>query len=692
VARSPRSGKRSPESAGKRREFLESTGFPALLKDAYRRWRDHLSPDGQRQARELMAETLNTSTRTISNWMDGVTTPNAYQALRTVLAAAPANAEHLPALDAAFARARNGLDPAAVERARDILRDTRAPAGATWVSHDGGPATIDTSPAATDMEAAAQPAVAERHENLKARLRTLLRTLGDRLANYRGWEDLRPSIEALDRIVDCPTTDLPGRMVSLYDAMVSVASFIDQDNAIAGDAASLFEKLPPDIRRALGDVVATGAPWVRVFPTARATDEEAGSFLTRTELFEPMQAFLDLSLREKLIAQSAVDRIVAELKVADRGGFQAQKAGNRAFGTVRNLIGFAGGIVFTVFLGAVGSQVQQGSQLAQSAGQVFVQGEATIRRLIEGLPADYRAAVDIAMQASRPRLDDVPPAPPAILPERPRQPVWPPRTPLTRWRDRIPGLPEDACPEMITLPAGRFMMGAPKGEEGSDDNERPRREVTVPVFALGRCAVTFAQWDAARQAGAKLPHPADRDWGRGDRPVINVSWHDAQAYCAWLNDRLGLRTGGYRLPSEAEWEYACRAGTQSPFSFGATISTDQANYDGNYTYGRGRKGTYRNQTVPVGSLPANDWGLHEMHGNVLEWCEDGYGTYPANLTGACPLHKDNEKRRVLRGGSWSYFPGVLRSARRLRDAPENRDDVVGFRVARTPGSLAGLTF
>lgn len=239
---------------------------------------------------------------------------------------------------------------------------------------------------------------------------------------------------------------------------------------------------------------------------------------------------------------------------------------------------------------------------------------------------------------------------------------------------------------MITLPAGTFVMGAPKSEARSDDDERPQRQVTVPRFALGRCAVTFAQWDAAREAGAALHVPDDEGWGRGDRPVINVSWNDAQSYCAWLNERLGLtKEAGYRLPSEAEREYACRAGTTTPFSFGATISTDQVNYDGNYTYGAGRKGEYRARTVPVGSLPANPWGLHEMHGNVWEWCEDYFGPYPDRATDAAPLRHDNATWRVLRGGSWVNDPGNLRSAYRGRFAPVGRFNYAGFRLARTPG-------
>jgi formylglycine-generating enzyme required for sulfatase activity len=267
----------------------------------------------------------------------------------------------------------------------------------------------------------------------------------------------------------------------------------------------------------------------------------------------------------------------------------------------------------------------------------------------------------------------------------------PPLEPLTRWREPIPGLPEEAWPDMITLPAGEFLMGAPEEEKGSTRDELPQRRVTVPrPFALGRTAVTFAMWDAALAAGF-VPHsgtqpPADRGWGRDDRPVFNFSWHDAQAYCRWLNQRFGLAPYTYRLPSEAEWEYACRAGTTTPFSFGETISTKQANFDGRATYGKGRKGEYRGRTVPVGSLPANPWGLHEMHGNVWEWVEDDYGPYPGQATDASPLVHADAGSRVLRGGSWVSFSEFLRSANRNRCQPGNRKYLgLGFRVARTLG-------
>jgi formylglycine-generating enzyme required for sulfatase activity len=167
--------------------------------------------------------------------------------------------------------------------------------------------------------------------------------------------------------------------------------------------------------------------------------------------------------------------------------------------------------------------------------------------------------------------------------------------------------------------------------------------------------------------------------------VVGVSWRDAIAYCEWLTKETGQR---YRLPSEAEWEYACRAGTETPFSFGATITTDQANYDGNYTYGAGRKGSYRERTTEVGTFPANPWGLYDLHGNVWEWVEDvWHDTYQgAPADGSAWTDgkgKESSRARVLRGGSWGGNPRFLRSARRYGDGPDLRGDDNGFRVART---------
>jgi formylglycine-generating enzyme required for sulfatase activity len=251
------------------------------------------------------------------------------------------------------------------------------------------------------------------------------------------------------------------------------------------------------------------------------------------------------------------------------------------------------------------------------------------------------------------------------------------------WRDAIPGVSESACPEMVTIPPGKFLMGAPAGEEGSNDEQRPQHEVRIDrAFALGKHAVTFGEWDAAIAAGAKLEKPDDRGWGRDRRPVINVNWHDAKTYIAWLNSKPGLegRADAYRLPSEAEWEYACRAGTTTPFSFGATISTTQANYNGKDTYGAIKLG----KTTPVGSFSANAFGLHDMHGNVWEWCEDVWSDdYNGAPTDGSPWLTGDASSRVLRGGSWGLITPGLRSSNRGSDTPSVRNSSVGFRVART---------
>ena len=252
----------------------------------------------------------------------------------------------------------------------------------------------------------------------------------------------------------------------------------------------------------------------------------------------------------------------------------------------------------------------------------------------------------------------------------------------------------DACPEMVAVPAGTFTMGAPYSEAGSRNRERPVHAVTVPSFAVGVYEVTFDEWDACvADGGCGGYRPHDVDWGRRGRPVINVSWNDAQSYVEWLSSRTGER---YRLPSESEWEYAARAGTTTPFHTGETITSDQANYDGYWLYPSGASdpnGLYRGQTVPVGSFGANAWGLHDVHGNVWEWVQDcwndGYEGAPADgsawLSGYC-------RQRVLRGGSWNYVPSYLRAANRSRDATDRligrgvraiRSDYIGFRVART---------
>jgi formylglycine-generating enzyme required for sulfatase activity len=243
------------------------------------------------------------------------------------------------------------------------------------------------------------------------------------------------------------------------------------------------------------------------------------------------------------------------------------------------------------------------------------------------------------------------------------------------------------CPEMVALPAGMFLMGSPAGERGRDPNEGPQRRVAVPAFAMGKHEVTFSEWDACVAEGGCTHKPADQGWGRGRRPVINVSWGDAVEFVAWLSRKSGKP---YRLPSEAEWEYAARAVTSPsspnvPFSTGPTINYKQANYDANFVYGTGGKmGIYRQKTVEAGSLPRNAFGLHELHGNVWEWVEDCYrDSYDGAPSDGSAVKSARCALRILRGGAWNYHPQLLRSAYRYATAPQVRLENFGLRVARS---------
>jgi formylglycine-generating enzyme required for sulfatase activity len=234
----------------------------------------------------------------------------------------------------------------------------------------------------------------------------------------------------------------------------------------------------------------------------------------------------------------------------------------------------------------------------------------------------------------------------------------------------------DQSPLLVVIPGGRFLMGSPPDEPERGNDER-RHEVKVAPFAIGKYAVTFEEYD--RFAGAmERDKPGDEGWGRGRQPVINVNWNDAMAYADWLSEQTGQQ---YRLPTEAEWEYACRAGTTTPFYFGDTISTDQANYYGRQVYGNGRQGVNRQKTVEVGQFPPNAWGLHDMHGNVWEWTCSLYDKdYGGSKRCAEP---GTGSPCVLRGGSWGDWPKWLRGAARRNRYPYDRNQFFGFRLART---------
>jgi len=277
------------------------------------------------------------------------------------------------------------------------------------------------------------------------------------------------------------------------------------------------------------------------------------------------------------------------------------------------------------------------------------------------------------------------PAPVVAAPSpAPSAPAAIPPAPLVIPKPAAPNPPARLAfePEMVRIPAGSFLMGSPPSEPERNDDEGPQHQVQVPAFELGKYEVTFDQWDACVSAGGCTHRPEDQGWGRGTRPVINISWDDAQGYVKWLNTQTGKQ---YRLPSEAEWEYAARAGTTTPFSTGNCITTAQANYDGNIDYaGCGAKtGVYLQKTQPVGSYPANRWGLYDMHGNAWEWVQDSSHTNYQGAPGDGSAWEDaGGRERVLRGGSWFSGGRYCRSANRFGDVPGHRNRYVGFRLSR----------
>lgn len=235
--------------------------------------------------------------------------------------------------------------------------------------------------------------------------------------------------------------------------------------------------------------------------------------------------------------------------------------------------------------------------------------------------------------------------------------------------------------EMVDISSGEFMMGSPENEAERRNNEGPQHQVSVPSFHIGKFQVTHTQWRAVADL-PKVKIKLDTDPSRfkgNNRPVECVSWEDAVEFCARLSKKTGKT---YRLPTEAEWEYACRAGTTTPFAFGETITPEIVNYDGNFPYASARKGEYRGETVDVGSLGvANGFGLYDMHGNVWEWCMDiWHGNYDGTPTDGSEWKGGDSSFRVLRGGSWYSYGRRCRAAYRFNIRPDDQDDTYGFRV------------
>jgi formylglycine-generating enzyme required for sulfatase activity len=290
---------------------------------------------------------------------------------------------------------------------------------------------------------------------------------------------------------------------------------------------------------------------------------------------------------------------------------------------------------------------------------------------LEARIAELKAKTAELVTSARAPLDALPPqqrmsAPPAI---------WRVPGALTAFRDCA------FCPQMVVIPAGEFTMGSPDSEPFRAA-ETQHRVTIAAAFAVSKFEITFDEWGACvKDGGCNNYRPDDQKWGRGKRPVIDISWDYAKAYVNWLGRKTGKP---YRLLSEAEWEYAARAGTTTPFAIGDKLSPGAANYDGSDD-GSGPSAVNRRKTTPVGSFPANRFGLHDMHGNVSEWVEDcWHDDYTANApTDGSAWLEGNCDGRVLRGGSWEDSPVELRSAARTGEFKVNSSYADGLRIGRS---------
>ncbi|MDJ0535091.1 MAG: bifunctional serine/threonine-protein kinase/formylglycine-generating enzyme family protein [Xenococcaceae cyanobacterium MO_207.B15] len=228
--------------------------------------------------------------------------------------------------------------------------------------------------------------------------------------------------------------------------------------------------------------------------------------------------------------------------------------------------------------------------------------------------------------------------------------------------------------DLVGIPGGKYLMGSPDNEAERSSEESPQHPVAIPPFLMGKYPVTQQQWERVMKSNPSrfTDHP--------DNPVEKVSWFDCWEFCEKLSEKIGRE---FRLPTEAEWEYACRGKTTTPFHFGETIADELANYNGEYAYASGKEGEYRGKTTKVGSFPPNSFGLYDLHGNVAEWCadswHDSYQNAPNN--GSAWLSENEKDSRVLRGGSWLHLAGCCRSSHRLSSPPGSKSDAFGFRIA-----------
>jgi formylglycine-generating enzyme required for sulfatase activity len=594
------------------------------------------------------------SPRSVSNWRKGKSLPAEIEPiLRALFGPTDRHAEARAVLFEAFRAARNE------KRAETIGQAERDPAGATWVVQNDQLA-MDRTTGPTDATAAADTL---RHQ-LQAAIRAIAAELADeagRLANTRTWGSLSKTAAAFQALLDGDPLRMPGRLGDAYALLLRLGRFLETDIRVQRDGASMDGPLAADIHGLLTDLVRTAAPWLRGFPTVAAWDDEAGKALVRPELFQPAREFTRIAREQQAIPAQDAAEVELLAEAADPHDYQGQKAGNRAVGDATNLLLTVAGTIAAFLSGAIAADFATRSQLVQRLGATLAAAEAPIDAFAATMQADLRQALQALVKEGR-RLarEGVTPAPTHTFP------LWADdggEDAFGKWVSfSVTGADGTRVEQrMRWCPPGRFMMGSPDDEEGRYPDEGPRHEV---VFARG-----FWMFETAcRQELWQAVMGSNPSSVKGRLlPVTDVSWEDAGKFIERINTRPGL---GLVLPSEAQWEYACRAGTDTAYNFGTEINRKLVNYNG--------KGS-----VPVGSLKPNLWGLHEMHGNVEEWCADAWhDNYDGAPADGSAWVDGAAASRVFRGGSWYGVARFVRAASRNRGHPDFRDGHLGFRCAR----------
>jgi len=628
---------------------------------------DHREPWTNRAFAALMpardADGTGASDRSVANWRKGTALPAEIEPILRALFG-PLRTDG----GAARATLRAAYDAARLARDRRTLEEAAPdPAGESFIRRDDQLA-MDRTPAESDAEAAAEPDVAEEHALAVEQLRALADLVARRHNQLTdAWADLLRTAQRALAAFDAPTGDLPGRLPQAYQATVLLGALLDQQRALTVRPEPGEAPLGADLARHLGNAVTAAAPLLRRFPSVVRRDARLRDFLRAEDV--PAARTIAAAAREREVMPPEDRDLLRDMEAgAALPGTQGEKSRDRLVATMRNAL-LAGAVSLVM------SGYANDSPLVKRVSSWFVAAEAAITTVVEGMQPDVAGAIRHALGKA---VDGLGLAAPPTLSELA---AFPSRVPLTRWRERD----EKWCPEMITVPSGSFLMGASEAEEGSTEDERPQRVVTVEApFALGRFTVTFEQWYAAISAGAELTRPGPRLWRASKMPVINISWHDAQAFCSWLNKTLNLPSGYYRLPSEAEWEYVCRAGTTCKFSYGENSSESYMNFGNFRVHGSDASSSAPAITTKsVGSLPPNPWGFHEMHGNVWEWVEDTYGSYNGYPHHSGPVLFSSTLSKALRGGSWCNAARTCRSAARGRAEADKRNVDGGFRVAKT---------